>query len=175
MAEPYIGQVSLFAGTFAPRNYAFCNGALLPIQQYTALFSLLGTTYGGDGRTTFALPDLRGRVPIGAGQGPGLSTRSLGQSGGVETVTLLQGQMPPHTHQLLATTSAGSLPGPTNAMLATPAQVGGSNALYVAGGAPVAMLQTIGIAGGSQPHNNLMPYLVINYIIALVGVFPSFD
>ena len=179
MTDFYIGQINLFGFDFAPRFWAQCNGQLLAINQNQALFSLLGTNYGGNGSTTFALPDLRGRVPISQGQGAGLSNYSIGQVAGAETVTLTTGQLPVHTHTLNATTATGSAttPGPT-VMLATPVEAGVNTSLYVVPGtstvnqAPMAA-QSIGTAGGSQPHENMMPYQALNYIIALEGIFPS--
>lgn len=169
MASPYLAQISLFAGNFAPRGWMFCNGQTLPIAQYSALFALLGTTYGGNGQTTFQLPDLRGRVPLGNFQGPGLSNYSLGQQGGTETVTLLSTQIPAHNHPLQASTAAPSTPTPANASLPT-----GSSRIYAAGGASQALnLSSIGNTGGSQPHPNMQPYLALNYIIAVEGLFPS--
>ncbi len=167
MSEPFIGQIQTFGFNFAPRGWALCDGQLLPIPQFSALFSLLGTTYGGDGRTTFGLPDLRGRVALHQGQGAGLSDRRLGQKGGTEDVTLAASQLPGHSHPLNAVAAeatsfkpAGNLlaaeviygPGPSDTMLAADA---------------------IGDTGGDQPHNNMQPYLVINWCIALTGVFPS--
>jgi microcystin-dependent protein len=169
MATPFIAQISLFAGTFAPRGWMFCNGQMLSIAQNTALFALIGTTYGGNGQTTFALPDLRGRVPLGTGLGPGLSNYSLGQQSGTETVTLLSTQIPAHNHALQASTAAPSTPTPANASLPT-----GSSRIYAAGGASQTLNPTsIGSAGGSQPHPNMQPYLALNYIIAVEGIFPS--
>lgn len=167
--EPFIGEIRLFAGNFAPRGWALCNGQLLPISQYTALFAILGTTYGGDGRVTFALPDLRGRAPIHAGQGPGLSNRRLGQRGGQEDVTLAVEELPPHSHQAVgsanrtsSTTPAGSVWGST-----------GRTRLYAAPGAPANMSPAaIANTGAGMSHENMPPYLVINYIIALQGLFP---
>jgi microcystin-dependent protein len=167
MASSYIAEIILFAGNFAPRNWAFCNGQILSIAQNTALFSLLGTTYGGNGQTTFALPDLRSRVPIHPGQGPGLSSYSLGQVGGVETVTLLSTQIPAHNHSLLGSNAepTDSLPG--NLLL-------GSSAIYTNGAGGVALNpQSIGLTGGNQPHTNVQPYLALNFIICLFGIFPS--
>ena len=174
MASPFIGQITMFAGNFAPRGWAFCQGQLLSIAQNTALFSILGTTYGGNGQTTFALPDFRGRVPIQQGQGPGLSPYSLGEQGGTEAVTLLQTQMPAHVHtaqsSLNASTLAASDTVPTGNYLASDNQyVNSTNAVMNAG----AVVVTIGIAGGNQPHENRPPYLAINFIIALQGIFPS--
>lgn len=175
MSEPFIGEIILFAGNFAPRGWALCQGQLMSIAQNTALFSILGTTYGGDGVTTFALPDLRGRVPLGQGQGPGLTPRVLGEESGSETVTLISTEIPAHNHQLLANTAAGSLPEPTNNVLAgvsDPNSGGLFNAFEATANTTLSPL-AIGVTGGSQPHNNMQPYLCLNYIIALVGIFPS--
>ena len=174
MASPFLAQITLFAGNFAPRGWAFCQGQILPIAQNTALFSLLGTTYGGNGQTTFALPDLRGRVPIQPGQGPGLSPYSLGELGGVENVTLLQTQMPAHNHTTQVTSNASSAAAtdtlPNGNFLASDNQyTNTSNAVMNA----TAVTVTVGIAGGSQPHENRQPYLAINFIIAMEGIFPS--
>lgn len=179
MTVPYIGEMRLFAGTFAPAGWAFCNGQSLSIAENDALFALIGTIYGGNGQTTFNLPDLRGRVPVHQGQGPGLSNYVIGQLSGTETVTLTTGQMPAHSHALNATTATGSAttPGPT-VMLATPVEAGVNTSLYVVPGmsavnqAPMAA-QSIGATGGNQPHDNMMPFQSLNYIIALVGIFPS--
>lgn len=179
MSNPYIGEIRLFAGNFAPRGWAFCMGQLLSISQNTTLFSLIGTYYGGNGQTTFALPDYRGRVPINQGQGPGLSNYTMGQTGGTETVTLTSNQIPAHQHALNATTAQGSATTPNNTvMLATPVEPGVQTALYVVPGNstvnPVPMAaQSIGQAGGNQPHTNMMPTLAMNYIIALEGIFPA--
>src|SRR5262249_51194043 len=156
----------IFAGNFAPRGHAFCNGQLLPISQNTALFSLVGTTYGGDGKSTFALPDLRGRTPMHPGQGPGLSSRILGEKEGTESETLLPTQMPGHTHALRGTTTATTaIPG--NALLGQP-----SAATYGPATNPVPMApQAIGSIGGGQPHDNRQPYLPLTFIIALQGIF----
>ena len=172
MASPFLAEIKMFAGNFAPRGYAFCSGQILSIAQNTALFSLLGTTYGGNGQTTFALPDLRGRVPIHPGQGPGLSLYNLGEQGGAETVTLIATQIPAHTHALNVNTGAG-----TNAAPAANEVLAASTArdkLYTTA-APNATLapQAVGTAGGSQPHTNIQPYLSVNFIIALQGIFPS--
>lgn len=174
-AEPYLGEISLFAGNFAPRGWAFCNGQLLAISQNTALFSILGTTYGGNGQTTFALPDLRGRAPLSAGQGPGLSDYQLGEAGGQETVTLLSAQIPAHTHSLNAFNDKGdqSLPGNNVPAVVVDSSNGTANA-YTASSANTVMSPTaIGATGGNQPHENRQPYLALNYIIALEGIFPS--
>ncbi len=163
---PFIAEIIMFGGNFAPRGWAFCSGQLLSIAQNTALFSLVGTTYGGDGQTTFALPDLRGRVPIHPGQGPGLSPYSLGQQGGVENVTLTLNQIPAHNHSMNANSGAAADTLPNGNVLSE----GGiyTNAVPNAQLNPAA----IGNAGGSQPHPNMQPYTCINYIIALQGIFP---
>lgn len=168
MSEPFIAEIRIFAGNFAPRGWAFCNGQLLPIAQNTALFSLIGTTYGGDGRTTTALPDLQGRAPMHPGRGPGLTSRRLGQRGGVEQVTLTEAQMPNHNHSMEVTTEDGERREPGNRYF------GRGNAIF----ANVANLgamasQSLPNTGGSQAHNNLQPFLTMNFIIALVGLFPS--
>lgn len=175
--DPMIATIILFAGNFAPRGWAFCQGQILSIAQNTALFSLLGTTYGGNGQTTFALPDLRGRVPIGQGQGPGLSPISLGQVGGTENTTLLITNMPAHNHTLIVTpravTEAGDTSNPTGAYLANS---GALDREFKASGTFVNMgaaTATSGIAGGSQPFSLRNPYLALNYIIALEGIYPS--
>lgn len=171
MLEPFIAGIVLFAGNFAPRGWAFCNGEILSIAQNTALFSLLGTTYGGDGQTTFALPDLRGRVPVGTGNGPGLPSISLGQAAGEPTHTLILTEIPAHNHSLNAFSEPGDNSAPQNNLLANS---GATDREYRATGTNVVMgPSAIGLAGGSQPHNNMQPYLGMNYIIALVGIYPS--
>ncbi|KJZ17564.1 phage tail protein [Loktanella sp. S4079] len=166
--EPILGQVIMFGGNFAPRGWAFCDGQLLPIASNSALFSLLGTTYGGDGRSTFGLPDLRGRAPIHAGTGNGLSPRQIGQRVGREDVTLTVAEMPAHGHGVMASSSAADSVRPSNDYLASANiysnEPGRLNELGT---------QTITPTGGSQPHENMQPSLVINYIIALQGVYPS--
>lgn len=170
--EGYIAQILFFAGNFAPRNWAFCQGQILSIAQNTALFSLLGTTYGGNGQTTFALPDLRGRVAVGTGQGPGLSSITLGQVAGTETTSLLVTQLPAHTHALNASTAAGDASVPTNALLANSGAL--DREYKAATSADTAMHTTaIGATGGSQPFSIRNPYLGMNYIICLFGIFPS--
>jgi len=174
MSEPFIAEIRIFAGNFAPRGWAFCSGQLLPISQNTALFSLIGTTYGGDGRTTTALPDLQGRPPMHPGQGPGLTNRRLGQKVGAETAALAEAQMPSHTHGVQAVErtqfTVGNDLNPANNYLASPQ----SGNAYVAAGSQVAMAgAAVENTGGSQPHNNMQPYLAMNFIIALVGVYPS--
>jgi microcystin-dependent protein len=177
--EGVIAQILLFAGNFAPRNWAYCNGATVQISQNTALFSLLGTTYGGNGTTTFLLPDLRGRVAIGAGQGPGLSPYSLGQAAGSETVTLTINNMPAHIHPATASVAVGvssagaTAEDPDGALLTT------TNAPFYATGAPsghlggVTASATVGIAGSNAPVSIMPPYLALNYVICMFGIFPS--
>jgi microcystin-dependent protein len=179
MAEPFLGEIRPFPFIFAPRGWAFCQGQVLAISQFTALFSILGTTYGGNGTSTFALPDLRGAVPIGAGQGPGLSSYVLGQTGGVENATLLSSQMPPHTHALPASASSASVTTPAAAVVPAEghgAGRGGSfNVNTYTTQAPGTTLEpgTVTATGSGQPHNNMQPSLVINWCIALQGIFPS--
>lgn len=167
--EPLIGMIVQFAGNFAPRGWAFCEGQLLPISQNQALFSILGTTYGGNGQTTFALPDLRGRVCIQPGQGPGLSNYTLGQSGGAESVTLLVNNMPSHSHAYNAAETGDGQASPTgNALGKTAANI------YTTNPPNSAMNSgTIAPTGGSQPFGITQPYLAVNWIIALEGIFPS--
>lgn len=172
MSEPFVAEIRIFAGNFAPRGWAFCNGQLLPISQNTALFSLIGTTYGGDGRTTTALPNLQGRAPMHPGRGPGLTPRQLGQKGGTETVNLSEAQMPSHTHAMNASAVVGKLQSPGTASNRVLGRAGmyqtntSSNLVSMAS-------QALPNAGGSQPHNNLQPFLAMNFIIALVGLYPS--
>jgi microcystin-dependent protein len=169
MASPFLAEIRIFAGNFAPRNYAFCNGQLLAISQNTALFSLLGTTYGGNGITTFALPDFQGRAPMNWGQGPGLQNYDLGQSGGQDNVTLAATELPLHNHLLNAENSAAASNLPTGNFLAQ----GGEN-VYAAPNNLVAMNPgAVSVTGGGQPHNNMQPYLAVSFIIALAGTFPS--
>jgi len=170
MSEPFVGEIRMFAGNFAPRGWAFCDGQLLAVSQNDALFSLLGTIYGGDGRTTFGLPDLRGRIPIHAGHGPGLSERRLGAKGGAEKVTLTVNQLPSHTHPMRAQTGFANETEPNDNILA---QSTGAQLYFQAD--PIQNLASASIAntGGSRSHTNLMPYLCIHFIIALVGIYPS--
>ena len=170
MSEPFIAEIKIFGGNFAPRGYAFCDGQLLPISQNTALFSLIGTTYGGDGRSTCALPNLQGRAPMHPGRGPGLTDRRLGQVGGVETVTLSEAQLPNHNHNLMAVPDPAEQPSPANNALSR--SVGGSAYTTPANMVPLAST-AVGDAGGSQAHNNMQPYLTLNFIIALQGIYPS--
>lgn len=170
MSEPFVGEIRMFAGTFAPRGWALCDGQLLAISSNDALFSLLGTIYGGDGRTTFGLPDLRGRLPIHAGSGPGLSPRRLGATLGVESVTLGLAQLPSHGHVPQASTAAGTQSSPAGAVLASAPGV----RIYRPT-PPVAAMHASAItsSGGNGSHNNVMPFQCLNFIIALVGIYPS--
>lgn len=171
MADPFVAEIRIFPFNFAPSGWAFCNGQLLPISQNTALFALLGTFYGGDGKSTFALPDLRGRAAVHAGQGSGLSERFLGESAGSEFITLLQSEMPAHTHLLQANSDFATLqaPGPDRSL----ARSQNGNAYGVAGQNITNMNpQELAPTGGDQPHNNMMPYLTLSFCIALQGVFP---
>ncbi len=174
MSEPFLGEIRMFGGNFAPRGWAYCNGQLLSIAQNTALFSLLGTTYGGDGRVTFGLPDLRGRVAINQGQGPGLSNYSLGEVTGTESVTILQNQMPPHTHTVACNTGVATQPSPANNLFASPVDSQGGAGNGYAPTANGTMSPTmIGSAGGGTPVPILQPLLCVSFIIALEGIFPS--
>lgn len=170
-SEPYIGDIMMVGFNFAPRGWALCDGQLLSIAQNTALFSLLGTVYGGNGTTNFALPDLRGRVPVGFGQGPGLSSYSLGESGGVASVTLIQNQMPGHTHTLRGRGTTAISADPADASLARAA---GGNAYAPAGSAAATLApEALPMIGGSLPHENRQPFLSLNFCIALLGIYPS--
>ena len=178
MSEPFIAQLNLFPFNFPPKGWAFCDGQILPISQNTALFSLLGTTYGGDGRSNFALPDLQGQVPIHMGQGPGLSLYDLGESGGETAVTLLESEMPAHNHALSAELVSATTNSANNTLLAE--GVGGSlrgrfkvNTYAPAGTSTTLAPSQLGPAGLSEPHNNLQPYLTLNWCIALQGIFPA--
>ena len=166
MSNPFIGEIRMFGGNFAPAGWAFCSGQLMPISQNDALFQLIGTTYGGDGQETFGIPDFQGRIPIH--QGPSFA---IGQKSGTESVTVTTNQLPSHTHVALAQTAAGSQ-GPANGVWAATA-----SAQIYATAAPTAganfNAQAIGISGGSQPHDNMMPFLVVSFIISLFGIFPS--
>ncbi len=169
---PFIGEIRSFGFNFAPRSWATCEGQLLPIVQNTALFSILGTTYGGDGRTTFALPDLRGRMPRHSGQGPGLADISLGEVSGTERVTLLQSEMPAHAHGVTASADLAADASAAGKVLGAKGR--GGVDVYAPAGNPVALAPgAVGTAGSSQPHENMQPSLTINYCIALFGIFPS--
>lgn len=165
MAQPYVGEVRIFAGNFAPAGWMFCEGQLLPISEYETLFNLIGTTYGGDGQSTFALPDLRGRVPLHQGNG-----FTLAETGGVETVTLTVSQIPSHSHAFLASSSFGTAGSPAGNVLAQTQAI----KLYDSAVPATAMAAgVVGSTGGSQPHDNFQPYLCVDFIISLFGIFPS--
>ncbi len=175
MADPFVAEIRIFPFNFAPKGWAFCDGQILPISQNTALFSLLGTVYGGDGKSTFALPDLQGSVPMHPGQGPGLSLFDLGQIGGAETITLLVSEMPVHAHAVgRALNAEGNSITPVNSVWAQAPAGRGAAALYKEG-APTGQVNvnSLNITGGGLPHNNMQPYLTLNYCIALQGVFPQ--
>jgi microcystin-dependent protein len=170
MADPFVAEIRIFPFNFAPKGWAWCDGQLLPLSQNTALFSLLGTTYGGNGKSNFALPDLQGRAPMHPGQGPGLSLHDLGETGGSETVTLLESEIPAHPHGLM---SLGAPANRTNPIGNTIARVSAGNAFVPPPAPLVAMApEALPPAGGDQPHNNLQPYLTFYFNIALQGVFP---
>ncbi len=172
MATPFVGEIRLFAGNFAPAGWAFCDGSLLPISQNDVLFQLIGTTYGGDGVNTFALPDLRGRVPVHQGAGPGLTPRTIGEVAGAETVTLLGAQLPSHNHVLNATTTAASGANGVAGSL-TGANTAGSSFYGSTPGGGAMASGVLGSAGAGQAHNNMAPYLGLNFIISLFGIFPT--
>jgi microcystin-dependent protein len=173
MSNPFVGEIRIFGGNFAPTGWAFCQGQLLPLSQNTALFSLLGTFYGGNGKSNFALPDLQGRGPMFWGQGAGLSDRFIGEEGGTSTVTLLQSEIPFHNHQLRATTNGAALTDPTNAVWAASSVGRTPPPLYSTTQNSNMSAQALNVAGGSLPHNNMHPFLTLNFIIALTGVFPA--
>jgi microcystin-dependent protein len=169
VADPFVAEIRLFPFTFAPKGWATCDGQIMPISQNTALFSLLGTTYGGDGKSNFALPDLQGRAPMHPGQGPGLSLHDLGESGGTEAVTLLKSEIPSHTHLLQASDQ------PAEQVSGGGASLGRSvgSALYAEGAGDVGMApEALAVAGSGEPHDNMQPYLTVQFCIALQGVFP---
>jgi microcystin-dependent protein len=173
MADPFVAEIRIFPFNFAPKGWAWCDGQLLPLSQNTALFSLLGTTYGGNGKSNFALPDLQGRAPMHPGQGPGLSLHDLGETGGSETVTLLESEIPSHAHGIFASTNAADEEGTKQPAGGMPGAQQGSNQLYTALASPASFNpQALAPAGGDQPHNNLQPYLTFYFAIALQGVFP---
>jgi len=174
MAQPYVGEIRMFAGNFNPNGWSFCDGQLLPISENETLFQLIGTTYGGDGQSTFQLPNLQARVPVHMGQGPGLPVSYiLAESGGVESVTLNTQQMAAHNHPMIATNSAAQL-SPSNATMATASGNQQGLRAYSAAAPNTTLSPTsIGLTGGSQPHDNIQPTLAINYIISLFGIFPS--
>ena len=168
MGEPYIGEIRIFAGNFPPAGWALCQGQLMPISQNDAMFTLIGTTYGGDGQSTFALPDLQGRVPIHSGTGPGLQNYPLAEKAGVESVTLSTQQIPVHNHAFLVNSAIGTQTSPSNNYPAAPL----TGKLYYASTPDKAMAPPTPV-GGSQPHENMQPYLAITYIISLYGIFPQ--
>ena len=171
MADPFVAEIRIFPFNFPPKGWAFCDGQIMPISQNTALFSLLGTVYGGDGKSTFALPDLQGSAAMHPGQGQGLSLRDLGEIGGSETVTLLQSEIPVHTHLLQGQATFGNSTDPTNNLWGRPF---GGGSMYKAAGAVTPMApQVLAPTGGSLPHNNMQPYLTLSFCIALQGVFPQ--
>jgi microcystin-dependent protein len=170
MSQPYVGEIRMFGGNFAPNGWSFCDGSILPISENETLFQLIGTTYGGDGQSTFALPDLRSRVPIHAGNGPG-TTFTLAQTGGTETVTVTTPQMPTHGHALIANNNAANTATPANGYLARASTI----QAFVGNDPPTDSLlpTTITNSGGNQPHENMQPFLCVNFIISLYGIFPS--
>ncbi|GGJ45041.1 phage tail protein [Deinococcus roseus] len=171
MAQPYVGEIRMFAGNFAPAGWAFCNGATLPISENETLFQLIGTTYGGDGEETFNLPDLQGRLPVHMGTGTTGTTYTIGENGGVENVTLTTGQIPNHNHAFLVSTGPGNSADPTNQVFG---QAGSGADIYYEDAAVAALSgNSIQPAGGSQPHENMQPFLCISFIISLYGIFPS--
>lgn len=173
MSDQFLAEIRIFPFNFPPTGWAFCNGQILPISQNTALFALLGTTYGGDGKSTFALPNLQGSAPMQPGQGQGLSLRDLGQIGGAESVTLLQSEIPIHTHTGRATNELGEIQGATPSTIL--ARSSGANAYQTNSSANLVQMapQALAPAGGSLPHNNMQPYLTLNFCIALQGIFPQ--
>jgi len=170
MADSFVAEIRIFPFNFAPKGWAWCDGQLMPLSQNTALFSLLGTTYGGDGKSNFALPDLQGRAPMHPGQGPGLSLHDLGETGGSKTVSLLESEIPAHSHSVNVSLADGINQSPVGEKLATGIGVG----QYAPADGPLTQLNpnTLTPAGGDQPHNNMMPYLTFYFCIALQGVFP---
>jgi microcystin-dependent protein len=172
MSSPFVAEIRIFAGNFAPTGWAFCSGQLLPISQNTALFSLVGTFYGGDGKSTFGLPNLRDSAPMHQGQGPGLTERFVGEAGGEASVTLLVTEIPFHNHTASGITGTASLPNPANNLWASAA--GRSPPPLYSNSGPNTTMNAgaIGLTGGSQPHNNMQPYLGLSFIIAMQGIFP---
>lgn len=173
MGEPFVGEIRMFGGNFAPAGWAFCNGALMAIAENDTLFNLIGTTYGGDGQTTFALPDLQGRIPVHAGTGGDGITYQIGEKAGVESVTLTTNQIPAHTHVPVAQTTAGTLSNPANAIFSG---AGTGDQMYsTPPNPPASTMNAQGIlpTGGSQPHDNMAPFLCVNFILSLFGVFPT--
>ena len=174
MSQPFVGEIRMFGGNFAPAGWMFCSGQLLSISENETLFQLIGTTYGGDGQSTFGLPDLQGRVPLHTGQGPGLQNYQMAETGGVETVTLTANQLPGHSHAV-QTAATGQTASPAGAILADATSVQAGGRTYNAAVVPLAPMHagSVGGAGGSQPHDNLQPTVAISFIISLFGIFPS--
>jgi microcystin-dependent protein len=172
MSSPFVAEIKMFAGNFAPTGYATCNGQLLPISQNTALFSLLGTFYGGDGKSTFALPNLEGSAPMSQGQGAGLSDRFLGEAAGEQTVTLLITEMPAHNHQMQGGFTQADLVAPSPAAVFTRSKPGNAYQTNASANLTTMNFQMLGISGSSFPHNNMQPFLPVTFIIAMQGVFP---
>jgi microcystin-dependent protein len=172
MAQPYVGEIRMFGGNFAINGWAFCNGVLISISQNPTLYQVIGTTYGGDGVNTFALPDLQGRIPVHQGQGAGLQNYVLGQKGGVETVSLTVAQIPAHSHTAMGSATGGAASNPSNATWGNSAI---ANKSFGPGTSANASMNagSLGMTGNNQPHDNLLPFLVLNFIIALYGVYPS--
>ncbi len=173
MSEPFIAEIRIFAGNFAPRGWAFCDGQLLPVAQNTALFSLIGTTYGGDGRTTTALPNLQGRVPMHPGRGPGLTARRLGEKVGAETVTLTEAQIPSHSHAARASSSSANSGGPDNTKVVGRSGSGDIYQTNTSASLIDMSSEAVSTTGGGQSHENEQPFLTMNFIIALQGLYPS--
>jgi microcystin-dependent protein len=173
MSESFLGEIRAFAGNFAPQGWALCNGQLMSIQQNSALFSLLGTSYGGNGTTSFGLPDLQERIPMHSGNGPGLTPRSWGESGGVATVTLLPTEMAAHTHPVAAVAGGGDATSPVGAVFAEALHGRVGEPIYATTPNTTMAATAVTSSGGGQAHNNLPPFLVVNYIIALQGIFPQ--
>jgi len=171
MADPFVAEIRIVGFNFAPKGWAFCNGQLMPISQNTALFALIGTFYGGDGKSTFGLPDLQGSAPMHQGQGPALTSRVIGESGGEQSVTLIQSELPAHVHQVSANTGSGNQTSPTNNVWSSLAGRTPPPLYSNASDTTMSPMAT-GVAGGGQPHNNMPPYLALNFIIALQGIFP---
>jgi microcystin-dependent protein len=173
MSDPFVAEIRIFAGNFAPKGWALCDGQIMPISQNTALFSLLGTTYGGDGKSTFALPNLQGSAPLQQGQGPGLSLYDLGQTGGASDVTLLSSEMPAHSHTAQGNNGSGDVNTPTNNTWCKAHTGKTALGMYNTAGNAAMSQSAVSIAGGGLPHNNMPPYLVLTFIIALQGIFPQ--
>ena len=174
MSEPFVGEIRMFGFGFAPQGWALCNGQLLPISQNTALFSIIGTYYGGDGKSTFALPNLQGMAPLGFGQGNGLTPRNIGDTGGETSVTLIASQMAAHTHAAQGSSNGGDQVSPANGVWSIPSVGRGLNVYDPgAGSSPAMNVKAISSVGGNQAHDNMMPYLTLNFCIALVGIYPQ--